>query len=82
MFPVRMLAVIPSTRNRSDVGRFPTVTFGFEEEAEEKEEPEETNERKENACQQWLFKACNCCYRQQREDGVAVSLRLESGMYL
>ncbi|XP_013884096.1 protein-glutamine gamma-glutamyltransferase K [Austrofundulus limnaeus] len=63
-----------STRNRSDVGRFPSVTFGFEEEAEEKEKPEERDEKQENACQQWLRKACKCCYRQQSEDGVAVTV--------
>ncbi|KAI1888778.1 hypothetical protein AGOR_G00172220 [Albula goreensis] len=53
-----------SIRNRSAVGRFPSVTLGWGEESEtEKEEPEEEVEPgKEGACRRWLRKICPCCY--------------------
>lgn len=70
-----MPAVIHSTRDRSAVGRFPTVTFGsVEDEVEEKEKPNETDEKKESACQQWLRKACKCCYRQPSDDHVPLTV--------
>ncbi|XP_017284224.1 protein-glutamine gamma-glutamyltransferase K [Kryptolebias marmoratus] len=73
-----MPAVIHPARDRAAVGRFPTVTFdSMEDEEEEKEEPEEDNKKEENACQQWLRKACKCCYRQQSEDDVAVTVDTE-----
>ncbi|KAM6921534.1 protein-glutamine gamma-glutamyltransferase K-like [Xenentodon cancila] len=48
-----------SIRDRSAVGRFPTVTL-WEEEVEEKE-PQEDDVKEENACQRWLRKMCPCC---------------------
>ncbi|XP_073333257.1 protein-glutamine gamma-glutamyltransferase K-like [Pagrus major] len=51
-----------SIRDRSAVGRFPSVTLGFGDDTdEEKEEPEENNGEKENACRRWMRKVCPCC---------------------
>ncbi|KAL3047443.1 hypothetical protein OYC64_021619 [Pagothenia borchgrevinki] len=51
-----------SIRDRSAVGRFPTVTFGFEEDTEEeKEASEEDNAEQGNAGRKWLRKICPCC---------------------
>ncbi|XP_062280208.1 protein-glutamine gamma-glutamyltransferase K-like [Scomber scombrus] len=64
-----------STSNRFAVGRFPTVTFGFEEDTkEEKEEPEEDNPEKENACRRWLRKVCPCCCPKPNDDDITDTL--------
>ncbi|XP_058495441.1 protein-glutamine gamma-glutamyltransferase K-like [Solea solea] len=64
-----------SIRDNSAVGRFPTVTLGFEEDTEEeKEQPEENNVQGENACQRWLRKVCPCCYNKPNEDEVTDTL--------
>ncbi|KAM9386374.1 protein-glutamine gamma-glutamyltransferase K-like [Pholidichthys leucotaenia] len=48
-----------SIRDRSAIGRFPTVTLGFGDDTEEeKEEPEKD---KENGCRRWWHKACLSC---------------------
>lgn len=58
-----------SFRNRSAVGRFPSVTLSLGEDAEEdKEESEEQNEETENACRRWLLKICPCCCRRSEDD--------------
>lgn len=45
-------------RDRSAVGRFPSVTLGAEDDAEgEAAGPEES----ETACRRWLRKLCPCC---------------------
>uniref|UniRef100_A0A7N8WK93 Protein-glutamine gamma-glutamyltransferase K n=1 Tax=Mastacembelus armatus TaxID=205130 RepID=A0A7N8WK93_9TELE len=49
-------------RSSSRVGRFPSVTLGFENETEkENENPTENNAQKENACSRWWRKVCPCC---------------------
>eukprot|EP00064_Thunnus_orientalis_P005006 superscaffoldBa00000475_g5019 len=65
-----------SIRDRSSVGRFPTVTlFGIGEDTEEeKEEPEENNVEKENACRQWLRKVCPCCCPKPNDDDITDTL--------
>lgn len=66
---LRMPVETRSIRDRSAVGRFPTVTLGFEEDAEEeKEEAEENNAETENACLRWWRKACPCCCRPKPSD--------------
>lgn len=58
-----------SFRNRSAVGRFPSVTLSFGDEAEEDtEESEEQEEPTGNACQRWLLKICPCCCRRRSKD--------------
>ncbi|XP_021174125.2 protein-glutamine gamma-glutamyltransferase K isoform X1 [Fundulus heteroclitus] len=74
-----MPAVISPVRDRSDVGRFPTVTFPFVEDVEEeKEEPGANDVKKENACQQWWRKACACCYKQPGDDDVTETVVTEA----
>ncbi|KAM4738489.1 protein-glutamine gamma-glutamyltransferase K-like [Anableps anableps] len=64
-----MPAEIHAARDRSAVGRFPTVTFPFVEDVEEeKEEQPKSDVNQESACQQWLRKACSCCYKQPSDD--------------
>ncbi|KAF7203306.1 protein-glutamine gamma-glutamyltransferase K-like isoform X2 [Nothobranchius furzeri] len=67
-----MPAVTRSIRDRTTIGRFPTVTLGFgEDEVEEKEELEkEDDDSEESACRRWLRKACPCCYRKPNDDGL------------
>lgn len=58
-----------SFRNRSAVGRFPSVTLSLGEEAEDdREELEERDEQTENACRRWLQKICPCCCRRSKDD--------------
>lgn len=58
-----------SFRNRSAVGRFPSVTLGLGEDTEDdKEELEEQDEPTENACRRWLLKICPCCRRRSTDD--------------
>uniref|UniRef100_A0A8C4EV22 Protein-glutamine gamma-glutamyltransferase K n=1 Tax=Dicentrarchus labrax TaxID=13489 RepID=A0A8C4EV22_DICLA len=61
-----------SIRDRSAVGRFPSVTLGFGEDTEEeKEEPEpEYNAEKDNACRWWLRKVCPCCCPKSNDDDI------------
>ncbi|KAM9358547.1 protein-glutamine gamma-glutamyltransferase K-like [Symphorus nematophorus] len=60
-----------SIRDRSAVGRFPSVTLGFGEDTEEeKEESEENNAEKENACRRWLRKVCPCCCPTPNDDDI------------
>ncbi|XP_053178326.1 protein-glutamine gamma-glutamyltransferase K-like [Scomber japonicus] len=64
-----------STSNRFAVGRFPTVTFGFEEDTKEgKEEPEEDNPEKENGCRRWFRKVCPCCCPKPNDDDITDTL--------
>ncbi|XP_015251619.1 PREDICTED: protein-glutamine gamma-glutamyltransferase K [Cyprinodon variegatus] len=64
-----MPAAIPEVRDRTEVGRFPTVTFPFVENVEvEKEETVEDEKTEEGACRRWLRKACPCCYKQPSDD--------------
>ncbi|CDQ71943.1 unnamed protein product [Oncorhynchus mykiss] len=56
----------PSVRNTSTVGRFPSVTLGWEKD----EEPEKNTE--EGGCRQWLRKICPCCcQRPSKDDDIA-----------
>lgn len=56
-------------RGRSAVGRFPSVTFGSWDSAEDnKEEPEEDSAETGNACLRWLRKVSSCCHRQNEDD--------------
>ncbi|XP_008280199.1 protein-glutamine gamma-glutamyltransferase K-like isoform X2 [Stegastes partitus] len=58
-----------SIRDRSAVGRFPSVTLGFGDDSEEEnEEPEEEGVTKENACRRWLRKVCPCCCPQPSDN--------------
>lgn len=58
-----------SFRDRSAVGRFPSVTLDFGEDTEDdKEELEEDDLQTENACRRWLLKICPCC-RPKPDDG-------------
>ncbi|XP_020499452.2 protein-glutamine gamma-glutamyltransferase K-like [Labrus bergylta] len=61
-----------SIRNRSAVGRFPSVTLDFRDDADEeleKEEPEEEdNRKKENGCRHWLGKIFPCCCPKRTDD--------------
>ncbi|XP_070816990.1 protein-glutamine gamma-glutamyltransferase K-like [Chaetodon trifascialis] len=60
-----------SFRDRSAVGRFPSVTLGFGEDTEEdKEEPEEDSPEEENACRRWLRKVCPCCCPRPNDDDI------------
>ncbi|KAM6938006.1 protein-glutamine gamma-glutamyltransferase K-like [Lycodopsis pacificus] len=64
-----------SIRDRSAVGRFPSVTHKFlEDEEEEKEEPEEDDAEEENACQRWLRKVWPCCCPKPNDDDVTDTL--------
>lgn len=64
-----------SIRDRSAVGRFPSVTLGFGEDTEEeKEEPEENNAEQENACRQWLRKVCPCCCPKPNDEDITDTL--------
>uniref|UniRef100_A0A668A4Y3 Protein-glutamine gamma-glutamyltransferase K n=1 Tax=Myripristis murdjan TaxID=586833 RepID=A0A668A4Y3_9TELE len=59
-----------SVRNRSAIGRFPSVTLGFFDDIEkEKEEPEE-DAAKEGPCRRWFRKVCPCCYPEPNDDDV------------
>lgn len=54
-------------RDRSAVGRFPSVTLGILNDAEgEKAEPEESETQ--NACRRWLRKFCPCCQPKPDDD--------------
>lgn len=65
----------PSIRDRSAVGRFPTVTPGFGDDKEvEKEESEEINGEKENACCRWLRQVCPFCCRTPNDDDITDTL--------
>lgn len=58
-----------SFRNRSAVGRFPSVTLSLGDDTEDdKEESEEQDEQTENACRRWLLKICPCCCRRRSKD--------------
>ncbi|XP_008305375.1 protein-glutamine gamma-glutamyltransferase K-like [Cynoglossus semilaevis] len=58
-----------SLRDRSAVGRFPTVTLGFGEDTdEENEQPEGNNVQEENPCKLWLRKVCPCCRPKPEDD--------------
>ncbi|XP_037627165.1 protein-glutamine gamma-glutamyltransferase K-like [Sebastes umbrosus] len=60
-----------SIRDRSAVGRYPTVTLGLWEDSDEgNEEPEENNPEEENACRRWLSKVCPCCCPQPDGDDI------------
>lgn len=51
-----------SLRDRAAVGRFPSVSFGVEDNTEEDREVlEENTAETENACWRWLRNACSCC---------------------
>lgn len=64
-----------SIRDRSAVGRFPSVTLGFGEDTEEeKEEPEENNAETENACRRWLRKVCPCCCPKANDEDITDTL--------
>ncbi|KAK2907605.1 protein-glutamine gamma-glutamyltransferase K-like isoform X2 [Channa argus] len=64
-----------SVRDRSGVGRFPTVTLGFGEDTEgKKEQPEEKNAQKENGCRWWLHKVCSCCRPKSKDDDISDTL--------
>nr|XP_046247573.1 protein-glutamine gamma-glutamyltransferase K-like isoform X2 [Scatophagus argus] len=64
-----------SIRDRSAVGRFPSVTLGFGEDTEvENKEPEEDNAETENACRRWLRKVCPCCCPKPNDDDVTDTL--------
>lgn len=66
---IRMPAETRPIRNRSAVGRFPSVTFGFGDGTEEeKEQPTKDNAETGNACQQWLRKICPCCRPTSHDD--------------
>uniref|UniRef100_A0A665VH84 Protein-glutamine gamma-glutamyltransferase K n=2 Tax=Echeneis naucrates TaxID=173247 RepID=A0A665VH84_ECHNA len=77
--PVEMTSI----RNRSTLGRFPTVNFGYEEdkekETEEAEEAEENKSQKENSCQQWLWKVCPCCCPKPNDDDLTDTLIIGPG---
>ncbi|XP_044054275.1 protein-glutamine gamma-glutamyltransferase K-like [Siniperca chuatsi] len=69
--PVEMRSI----RDRSAVGRFPSVTLGSGVDTEEeKEEPEENNAEKENACRRWLRKICPCCCPKRKDDDITDTL--------
>lgn len=54
-------------RDRSAVGRFPSVTLGIlGETAEEEAEPEESETQ--TACRRWLRKLCPCCQPKAEDD--------------
>ncbi|XP_061594006.1 protein-glutamine gamma-glutamyltransferase K-like [Cololabis saira] len=57
-----------SIRDRSAVGRFPTVTLWDDE--EEEKEPQEDDVQEGNACRQWLRKVCPCCCPQVDNDDI------------
>ncbi|XP_040895875.1 protein-glutamine gamma-glutamyltransferase K-like [Toxotes jaculatrix] len=65
--PVETLSI----RDRNAVGRFPSVTFGFWDDTDEKkEQPEEENVQTESACRQWLRKICPCCCPKPNDDDI------------
>ncbi|XP_041791244.1 protein-glutamine gamma-glutamyltransferase K-like [Chelmon rostratus] len=64
-----------SLRDRSAVGRFPTVTLRFGEDTEEEpEEPEENGAEGDNACLRWLRKVCPCCCPRPDDDDITDTL--------
>ncbi|XP_028301146.1 protein-glutamine gamma-glutamyltransferase K-like [Gouania willdenowi] len=64
-----------SIRERSAVGRFPSVTLAIgEENDEKKEEQDENNPKQENACRRWLRKACPCCCPHAHDDDVTETI--------
>ncbi|XP_019936245.1 protein-glutamine gamma-glutamyltransferase K-like [Paralichthys olivaceus] len=62
-----------SIRNSGAVGRFPSVTLGFDEDAEE-EQPEENDDQTENACRRWMRKVCPCCCPKPKDDDITDTL--------
>ncbi|XP_036373408.1 protein-glutamine gamma-glutamyltransferase K-like [Megalops cyprinoides] len=52
-----------SIRDRSAVGRFPSVTLGWGEEPEPEKAESGKEEAEEGACRRWLRKICPCCCR-------------------
>lgn len=72
---LRMPVETRSLRDRSAVGRFPTVTLGFGEDTEEEpEEPEENGAEGDNACLRWLRKVCPCCCPRPDDDDITDTL--------
>ncbi|KAK2835844.1 hypothetical protein Q5P01_016328 [Channa striata] len=64
-----------SARDRSAVGRFPTVTLGFGEDTEENvEQPKAKTAPKKNGCRQWLRKVCWCCHPKSKDDDITDTL--------
>ncbi|CAG5862428.1 unnamed protein product [Menidia menidia] len=61
-----------SIRDRSALGRFPTVTLGFGEDSveENEEEGKENDVKEENGCRRWLRKACPCCFTPPNDDDI------------
>ncbi|KAM7388565.1 hypothetical protein PAMP_024732 [Pampus punctatissimus] len=71
----RMPVETHSIRNRSAVGRFPSVSIDFGLNTEEKEEnPEVKHVEKGNACHQWLCKVCMCCRPKPDDDDITDTL--------
>ncbi|KAK9514593.1 hypothetical protein VZT92_026623 [Zoarces viviparus] len=56
-----------SIRDRSAVGRFPSVTLELGDD-EENQEPGEGDAEQENACRRWLRKVCPCCCPKPNDD--------------
>ncbi|KAL1022544.1 hypothetical protein UPYG_G00029100 [Umbra pygmaea] len=57
---IKMALETRSTRNQSNVGRFPSVSLGWGEEEPSKEEPKE-EPSEEGACRRLWRKICPCC---------------------
>ncbi|XP_028260540.1 protein-glutamine gamma-glutamyltransferase K-like [Parambassis ranga] len=77
-----MPVVTRSIRDRTALGRFPSVTLGFGEEdtvdKEDKEKPEGNDIKTENACRRWLRKVCPCCCPQPNDDDVTDTVVTET----
>ncbi|KAK9534404.1 hypothetical protein VZT92_008253 [Zoarces viviparus] len=56
-----------SIRDRSAVGRFPSVALELGDD-EENQEPGEGDAEQENACRRWLRKVCPCCCPKPNDD--------------
>lgn len=82
VFLLRMPVATRSIRDRTALGRFPSVTLGFREEdtvdKEDKEKPEGNDIKTENACKRWLRVVCPCCCPQPNDDDVTDTVVTET----
>jgi len=72
-----------SIRDRSAVGRFPSVTLEFGEDEEEDDEEQDDDRgddgEKETACRRWLRAVCPCCCREP-DDADDITDTLDTGI--
>lgn len=66
-------------RDRSAVGRFPSVTLGILNDVGGAEEAEPEESKTQNRCRQWLRKLCPCCQPKPEHDDVDALVTANDG---